>query len=464
MQSVNGEPGSFRGDPAAGRAGFEITKRVLFLAFLIGTMLIPLYMIRGLVEERFGLSQSVAATIAGLWGGPQLVAGPVVTIPYVARKETVVNGAAVVETEKRYAQFLPDSLAITATAKTEKRYKGIYEVLVYAAEIHMSGKLPPPSFEGRGIAAGDILWDEATVALGISDMGGIRHLALRFDGHDLQPIPGLLRGHPFASGLHARLGGGTAQSAHDFSLDLTLDGSGELQFLPLGNETTLEMTADWPSPGFIGNFLPMERHIDAKGFTARWTVSSLARNYPQSWTSEELDFTTVNDGRLGTELVLPGDAYQQIDRIVKYGVLVVGLTFATIFVVGLLRATRAHMVQYLLVGCSICLFYLLTLSLAEQIGFLYAYAIASVIDVGMISLYLGRTVARRAGIVTGAMLAVVHAYMYFLLQMEDYVLLAGTIGLLLALALVMYVTRNVDWFAIGLPPARPAPSPAVEAT
>ena len=201
-----------------------------------------------------------------------------------------------------------------------------------------------------------------------------------------------------------------------------------------------------------------------KGFSARWTVSSLARNYPQSWTSEELDFSTVNDGRLGTELVLPGDAYQQIDRIVKYGVLVVGLTFATIFVVGLLRATRAHMVQYLLVGCSICLFYLLTLSLAEQIGFLYAYAIASVVDVGMISLYLGRTVARRAGIVTGAMLAAVHAYMYFLLQMEDYVLLAGTIGLLLALALVMYVTRNVDWFAIGLPPARPAPSPAVEAS
>ncbi len=299
MQSVNGEPGSFRGDPAAGRAGFEITKRVLFLAFLIGTMLIPLYMIRGLVEERFGLSQNVAATIAGLWGGSQLVAGPVVTIPYISRKETVVNGAAVVETEKRYAQFLPDSLSITATAKTEKRYKGIYEVLVYAAEIHMSGRLPAPSFEGRGIAPGDILWDEATVALGITDMGGIRHLALSFDGHDLQPIPGLLRGHPFASGLHARLAGAAAQAAHAFSLDLTLDGSGELQFLPLGNETTLEMTADWPSPGFIGNFLPMERRIDAKGFSARWTVSSLARNYPQSWTSEELDFSTVNDGQAG---------------------------------------------------------------------------------------------------------------------------------------------------------------------
>src|SRR5262245_34293941 len=100
MQSANGEPGGFRGDPAAGHAGFEVTKRVLFLAFLISSMLIPLYMIRGLVEERFGLSQDVASAIASLWGGPQLVAGPVITIPYVARKQTVVNGAAVVETEE----------------------------------------------------------------------------------------------------------------------------------------------------------------------------------------------------------------------------------------------------------------------------------------------------------------------------------------------------------------------------
>ena len=126
MQSANAEPGSFRGDPAAGRAGFEVTKRVLFLAFLIGSMLIPLYMIRGLVEERFGLSQEVQSAIASLWGGTQVVAGPGVTVPYIARKQTVVNGAAVEETEKRYAQFLPDSLAITATAKTEKRYRGIY--------------------------------------------------------------------------------------------------------------------------------------------------------------------------------------------------------------------------------------------------------------------------------------------------------------------------------------------------
>ena len=453
MQSGNSEPGSFRGDPVAGRAGFEVTKRVLFIGFLIGAMLLPLYLILGLVEERFSRSQDVASEIANLWGGAQLVAGPVVTVPYFVHSQSMVNGTPVVETEKRFAQFLPDDLAIGAVAKTEKRYRSIYELLVYSAEIHMSGHLPAPSFEGRGIAPADILWDQASVSLGITDMGGIHKLSLTLDGKALQPIPGLLRGHPFASGLHARLDPAVAQASHAFSLDLSLNGSGDLQFLPLGNETSIDLAADWPSPGFIGNFLPAERQIDAHGFTAHWSISSLARNYPQSWTSDELDFSSVNDGRLGAELVLPGDFYQQIDRIVKYGVLVVGLTFATIFVVGLLRASRAHMVQYLLVGCSICLFYLLTLSLAEQIRFVYAYGIASLVDVAMIALYLARTVSRPAGLITGAVLATVHGYMYMLLQMEDYVLLAGSLGLLLALGLVMYVTRNVDWFAIGLPPA-----------
>lgn len=306
MQSANGDPASFRGDPAGGRAGFEVTKRVLFLAFLIAAMLLPLQLILGLEEERLGRSQDVASEIAGLWGGSQLVAGPVVTIPYLARSQTTVNGTPVVSTEKRYAQFLPDDLTIDAGIKTEKRYRSIYELLVYGSRIHMTGRLPAPSFEGRGIAASDVLWDEATVALGISDMSGIRSLSLAFDGKALQPVPGMLRGHPFAAGVHARLDANAAEGGHAFSIDLTLNGSGELQFLPLGNETTIALAADWPSPGFIGNFLPTERVIDSRGFTANWAVSSLARNYPQSWTSDELDFSSVNDGRLGVALVLPG--------------------------------------------------------------------------------------------------------------------------------------------------------------
>ncbi|MGH6959940.1 MAG: inner membrane CreD family protein, partial [Dongiaceae bacterium] len=196
-----------------------------------------------------------------------------------------------------------------------------------------------------------------------------------------------------------------------------------------------------------------------------WTLSYLARAYPPAWRAEDLAFDTLPDGRVGVELVLPGNGYQQTDRIIKYGVLVIGPTFATIFVVGLLRQARAHMVQYLLVGASICLFYLLVLSLSEHIRFGAAYAVASLADVATVSAYVIRTIHRLAGLVVAGMLGLVHAWMYLLLQMEDYVLLSGTIGLFVALIAVMYATRNVDWFRIGAPLiGKPSDAPAAPAT
>ena len=435
--------------PMRMRGGFEITKRVIVLGVLIALVLIPLYMVHDMVVERYDRSQQVADEVASQWGQQQLIAGPVVSVPYVVHIQELENGTRTERTERRYANFLPESLAITATAKTEKRYKSIYELLVYAADIHLSGKLPAPDFAALHVAPADVLWDQATIALGVSDMGGIRQLTLKLDGKAITPVPGMLREQMFASGVHASLQSVGSLSAHDFAIGLQLNGSGQLQFLPMGNETTIALAADWPHPGFVGSFLPAERQIDAKGFTARWNVSALARSYPQSWTSDQLDFSQVNNGALGVELTLPGDAYQQIDRIVKYGVLVIVLTFTTIFVVNLVGSSRTHFVQYLLVGAALCLFYLLALSLAEQIRFLYAYVIASCVDIGMIAAYLARTVSRFAGLLVGAVLAAIYGYMYMLLQMEDYVLLSGTVGLFMALGLVMYTTRNVDWFSIG---------------
>src|SRR5262249_40885658 len=220
---------------------------------------------------------------------------------------------------------------ITAKANTEKRYKSIYELLVYAADIELTGKLPALDFAALHVAPADVLWDEATIAIGISDMGGIRQLTLKLDNKPLNPVPGMMRAHLSTSAPQAALQSVKDLSAHDFAIDIQLNGSGQLQFLPMGNETTIELAANWPHPGFTGSFLPTDRHIDPKGFTAHWTVSALARSYPQVWTSDQLNFSEVSDGRLGVELTLPGDAYQQIDRIVKYGALVIGLTFTTIF-------------------------------------------------------------------------------------------------------------------------------------
>ncbi len=451
------------GRPRLPRPGFEISKRVVALGLLILLMLIPLSMIGGLVSERHARRLSVESDIAGQWGYNQSIGGPLLIVPYIVHSQTRRSDGSIVEQEQRkLAYFLPDQLAIDAAIESQKRYRSIYEVLVYSAEIKLTGRLTPAAFAEWGVAAGDILWNEASIAVGIGDTSGIRALSFTLDGRPVTLTPGLARQQLLGSGLQARLpdfGQRAPGGPHQFALTLTLNGSGRLEFLPFGSETTLHMAADWPHPNFTGAALPAGREIGAEGFTADWTMSYLARAYPPAWRAEDLSFNDLADGRVGVELVLPGDSYQQTDRIIKYGVLVIGLTFATIFVVGLLRQARAHMVQYLLVGASICLFYLLLLSLSEHIRFGAAYAVASAADVATVSAYVMRTIHRLAGLVVAGMLGLVHGWMYLLLQMEDYVLLSGTIGLFVALLAVMYATRNIDWFRIGATSTDRTPEP-----
>jgi len=300
-----------------------------------------------------------------------------------------------------------------------------------------------------------VLWSEATLLIGIADMGGVRELAVSLDGKRVAPLPGLGRVALFSDGVSVRLGTLVTASTgpRNFSIRLTVDGSTSLEFLPLGQKTEVAITADWPHPDFTGSFLPVERKIGEGGFTSRWQVPALARGYRQSWLSTELDFATIDPAAFGVRLVEPGDAYQQADRIGKYGVLVLALTFATIFVFGVLKSTRTHLVQYLMVGAAIALFYLLLLALAEQIAFPLAYLAAAAAVVLMDGLYVGRTVSRAAGAVLGALLAAIYAFLYVLLQAESLSLLMGSIGLFVILALAMYLTRNVDWYALGSKPA-----------
>jgi len=443
------------GHPWVAGGGFDVTKRVIVLGVLVLVMLIPLAMIGDMVTERSERRDQVETEIAGLWGGSQTIGGPVLAVPYITRTESIspdgtVGPAAV----KHLVYFLPETLEIHADLKAEPRYRSIYEALVYGTDVIISGRFAAPDFADWGVPAADVQWGEATLSVGLSDLRGIRSLAFTLDDQAVPFTPGLSKTQLFRSGLQGRLpkaGADFAGRPHSFQLRLAVNGTGLLEFLPLGSETKLTIGSNWPHPSFTGAALPADHSIGKDGFSASWAMSYLARSYPPSWRAEDLNFVDQPDGRVGVALVLPGDSYQQTDRIVKYGVLVIGLIFSTIFVAGLLKTTRAHLVQYLLVGSSICVFYLLVLSLSEHIRFVAAYGIASGADVATVALYVWRTVARFTGYVVAAVLALIHGWMYLLLQMEDYVLVAGSLGLFAALATVMYVTRNVDWFRIGQP-------------
>jgi inner membrane protein len=238
----------------------------------------------------------------------------------------------------------------------------------------------------------------------------------------------------------------------DFRMTLGLKGSEGIRFAPVGRQNGVKLASAWPDPSFQGAFLPAERRVAADGFEASWEVSWYGRSYPQQSTDQGKGpgFTAdaVEPSLFGVDFVAPVDAYRMVERATKYGVLFIALIFTAFFLFEVLSALRIHTIQYTLVGAAMCLFYLAVLSLSEFIRFACAYwagALASALLIVLYSLKMLRS-GKRTVIVAAALL-VIYAYLYVVLQLQDYSLLLGTAGLFVVLGIVMYSTRNMDWSA-----------------
>jgi inner membrane protein len=437
------------------RAGRSVLLRMMFIAFLVLVLQIPILMIDGTVSEREATRQGAIADVTRTWGGAQQVAGPVLTVPYLVRT-TDDKGKVTVRTA--HAHFLPRELDTTATIATEVRYRGIFQVPLYSLTLTSRGTFTAPDFSIWQVAAADVLWDKAVLAVGVSDPKALRAgTAVRWGSGTSDFRPGRGPGALHEAGIHAPLPGPSAgrDQTVPFAFELSLGGSHTLLFAPLGMETRVGMTAAWPDPSFVGAYLPTSREIGPKGFTARWQIPHLGRNFPQQWLDGQVDAKAITAAAFGVSLLSPVDAYHTIHRAVKYQILFLVLTFVAFYLFELFYARRIHSVQYLLVGSALCLFYLLLLSLSEHVGFARAYAIASaavvVVIAGYVRAALGGTT--RALAIAG-MLVALYAFLFVLLHVQDYALLVGSVGLFLVLALLMYATRNVDWYRVG----RPAPS------
>jgi inner membrane protein len=314
--------------------------------------------------------------------------------------------------------------------------------------MRLNGRFAAPQFGFLGIANPEPHWDRARVSLAISDLRGTPEaLVLKWGAESLPLQPGArLDGH--GTGLHAPLNLAANTGAIDFSLELMLNGSGGISFVPIGRQTTVQLASPWSAPGFFGGFLPVTRDIRPDGFNATWKVSYYGRDYPQQWsthTSATPAAQTIEASAFGVNLVETVTAYRTIERAIKYGILFLGLAFATFFLFETMSGVRLNTLNYLLVGAALCLFYLGLLSLSEFIGFTPAYAAAAIASLLMVGLY-SRSVLRNGGraLLVSAMLGGVYGYLYFVLQMEDFSLLAGTAALFALLAAVMFATRRLD--------------------
>jgi inner membrane protein len=353
---------------------------------------------------------------------------------------------------------LPESLVIDGIVDHSARARGLFEVVVYTAKLKVSGRFarPDPSAVVRPTPS-HVDWDNATVDVGVSDPRGIAsRVAMRWAGRELPFVPGVTPNGLFSTGVRARTGGLPEGAATiPFEFEIHMNGTRDLRFLPGGDDTQVRLTSTWPHPSFFGAPLPRDRQVGAAGFTADWNVPYFGRGFPARWTSEEIipeeRRSEVYGSAIGVTLLRPVDIYQQTERAVKYAALFIVLTFVIAFLWEVTGRVLVHPVQYLFVGFAMCVFYLLLLSLAEHVDFDAAYAAAAFATVTLLAWYWSWVLSGLPqGVVMGAALAALYGFLYLLLRLEDYALLAGSIGLFVMLAAMMFLTRRVNWYELRL--------------
>lgn len=423
----------------------SVTIRLISIAILVLLLLIPTAMIRSLISEREYRRDEAVVEISSKWGNMQTVSGLIITVPYIEYISDKDNRA--IKTTE-YAHFLPEKLNINGKIEPEIRYRGIYEAILYSTELEMKGYFKKPSFSEWNIPERNILWDDAFVSLGITDMRGIENdIVLKWNETSTAFNPGIECSDVMTSGVSTRVGvQDSSKAKYNFALDLKLKGSTSLYFMPFGKETDVNIISDWHSPSFDGTFLPDNRTVTDTGFIANWKVLHLNRNYPQKWRNDA--FNTSNSG-FGVKLFLPNDEYQKTMRSAKYAIMFISLTFLIFFFVEILNKKRIHPIQYILVGLALVLFYALLLALSEHISFNWAYIAAAIANVILITAYSFSMF--RSNMLTkimGLILLILYGFIFTTIQLQDLALLLGSIGLFIVLAIVMYLSRNIDWYSV----------------
>ena len=407
-------------------------------------LLIPSFMIQQIIQERITLSQNVKNELYEQWGGRQVVAGPVLNVPYSVKVADENNK--VVNEKHGVAHFLPETLKTEGVLNPEKRKRGIYEVVVYQSKLKLKGSFAQPDVSQLDLQDATYHWNAAYFTIGISDMRGIKNLPeLVVNGQKFKVDPGVADTDLFKSGITVKAGHLNLMESMNFEMDLVLNGSEDLSVEALGKTSDVTMKSDWSQPSFTGGFLPANRQVGTGGFTANWQVTHLNRNFPQQWPDRKYN---THEANLGVELLIPIDHYQKSMRSAKYAILFIALNFIVLIFIEIRSRMRIHPFQYSLVAFALLIFYALLTSIGEQIGFNLAYLVSAIAVTTLIS-WFTFTILRNSKLMVSVTLLQTGLYLFLftILQLQDYALLAGSIGLFVILALIMYGSQQIKWYS-----------------
>ena len=431
---------------------------------LIGCIVLlslPLMMVRELINERADYRSEVVDAIEQSTSGSQKLAGPLIAIPITETLTRMENQKEVNYQRSWVYYWLPESLAVTGKQTVESRRVGIYSGQVWHNALQIKASFDPLRL--AALRKTNIVLGQPRLVVSVGDARGIGAIhAPEVNGNVLSVEPGLgISGD--GAGIHMPMPALAEDNKPlEIAFSLDLNGTGEFSLVPIGRNSELQLTSNWPHPGFLGSFLPTQREVSAAGYRAHWQSSWFA-NDMGSYFKDDMEIPWSRLPAFSADVMSLADQYQLTDRATKYAILLIGLTFMAFFAFESLTHRPLHPMQYLLVGLSLVLFYLVLLALSEHIGFTAAWLAASLCGAVMNGIYL-QAVLRgwRNSLLFVAALLLLDGVMWFLLHSEDSALLLGTGVLALALSILMFLTRRVDWYALSLPKGSAPPPPAAD--
>lgn len=439
---------------------YPLLSKVLVIGTLMLLLAIPLLMVSGVIEERTANRAQATREVARAHAGEQTIVGPVLFVPYtetflrtVTERDTTREEQVVVNhTVLRF----PVHMNTRSELATETRWRGIFPVAVYTSGHQSTGHFvwrdPEPQEKGGQIALG-----QPRLLMGVSDLRGLQSTPqLAVAGEALTVTSSPAEGNlplPLAASLDAGLLKAGAEIA--FTLDMELAGTGRIGWVPLAEETTVDLHSAWPHPSFGGQFLPRSRTVTDQGFQAQWRVPALSTQAQKQFMQKSERQPVLEN--FSVALADPVDVYRLTDRAAKYAMMFIVLTFAAFFVLEMVRRWRIHPMQYLMIGTALVLFFLLLLSFAEQLGFVWAYLLASLGCIGLLTYYLRHVLhGWRPAMAMGSMLTALYGVLYGILLSEDNALMMGSLLLFGVLAGIMVATRKLDWYSVMAAPATSA--------
>jgi inner membrane protein len=436
----------------------KILVKGLIIFLLVLLLMIPTFYVQNLIEEREARQKEAIAEVSSKWAGRQTLTGPVIVLPYWQNEGA---DPAKLTQVKHFAYFLPDDLQVNATVEPQERHRGIYKVMLYNSRIQMTGAFRDLTPQRLNIPAENILWNEASVKLSIADTKGLNEeLKVKWNDTTLTLSPQTTNDPAAPDALSAPLPVSSWEELRtiQFSSAIDLNGSEQLLFTPVGKATTVNLESKWPHPSFTGDILPQSSQVKDTGFNATWKSLSHKRRFPQQWKDNAYLISGTNNRNVvqagnqignssfGADLFVPVSGYQKTMRSIKYAILCILLTFAAFFLIETTNKRSVHPFQYGLIGLALILFYTLLLSFSEYIGFNLSYLIASAATIGLIAWFVkGILASGRLSAVLSAVLLLMYTYIFTLLQLQDYSLLFGSIGLFLTLAVIMHFSKRIQW-------------------